>query len=85
MRRFPRQYTLRGIPTPVDRALRTRAKTEGKSLNQVVLETLKRGLDLLNGSDTFADLDCLIGTWKDDPEFEAALTAQDNVDEALWR
>ncbi len=84
MRRAPKQYTLRGIPTPVDRALRTRAKTEGKSLNKVVLETLKRGLDLLN-SDTFTDLDCLIGTWNDDPEFDAALAAQDAVDEALWR
>lgn len=34
------QYTIRQVPTVVDRALRKRAKSEGKSLNQLALEAL---------------------------------------------
>jgi hypothetical protein len=40
------QYTIREIPKHVDSALRAKAKTDGKSLNQVAVETLQRGLGL---------------------------------------
>ena len=32
-----------------------------------------------------ADLDRLVGTWVEDPEFDEAIRAQDLVDEVLWR
>jgi hypothetical protein len=34
------QYTIRQVPTTVDRALRSKAKAEGKSLNQIAIEAL---------------------------------------------
>jgi plasmid stability protein len=34
------QYTIRQIPKAVDRALRVKAKAQGKSLNQLALEAL---------------------------------------------
>jgi hypothetical protein len=30
------------------------------------------------------DLDDLAGQWVEDPEFDAAVEAQDQVDESLW-
>lgn len=79
------QYTIRSIPAAADRALRQRARQEGKSLNQVVVEALLLGSGLAQPQLTFADLDPCIGTWQDDPEFDAATAALDVVDPNLWR
>ena len=38
------QYTLRNIPKSVDKALRAKAKADGKSLNEAALEVMKSGL-----------------------------------------
>lgn len=38
------QYTIRGIPRSVDRALRERARRENRSLNEVAVEALAEGL-----------------------------------------
>ncbi len=38
-----RQYTIRRVPDHVERALRRRAKTTGKSFNEVALEALALG------------------------------------------
>jgi hypothetical protein len=84
-RRDSTQYTLRQVPPEVDDALRRRARAERKSLNAVALEALKTGL-LLNGEPVcHHDLDFLIGSWVEDPEFDAAIRAQDQVDPDLWR
>jgi hypothetical protein len=80
-----RQYTIRRVPLVLDAALRRRARREHKSLNEVALEALRRAVDLPEVDRAFDDLDSCIGTWEDDPEFEAVLAAQDRVDEALWR
>jgi plasmid stability protein len=80
-----RQYTIRAVPPAIDKALRQRARREGKSLNQLVLEALRRGLGVDAPVAQFHDLDHLIGTWVDDPAFDAAIAAQDAVDEDLWR
>ncbi len=80
-----RQYTIRSVPPGVDRALRDRAKREAKSLNEVTVEALRRGVGLDAGGAVFDDLDDCIGTWREDPQFEAALKRQDTVDRKLWR
>jgi hypothetical protein len=78
------QYTVRDVPAHVDRALRRRASEEGKSLNQLLRDTLTKeaagGVDVL-----YHDLDAIAGTWEDDPEFDRAIAEQDRVDEAMWR
>jgi len=79
------QYTLRSVPRHVDRALRRKARREGKSLNQAALETLSTGLCLAGEPLVHSDLDFLTGTWVEDPDFDAALREQDRVDPRIWR
>jgi hypothetical protein len=79
-----KQYTIRSVPVDVDRLLRDRARRERKSLNQVALEALRRGL----GADVpleHHDLDRYAGTWIEDPETDRALEEQRAVDGDLWR
>jgi plasmid stability protein len=85
MRNAKRQYTLRDIPPALDRALRERAEREGKSLNQVAREALRRGIGLPEQEQVSHDLDHVIGTWKDDPAFDEAISLQDTVDPEAWR
>jgi predicted HicB family RNase H-like nuclease len=40
------QYTIRKVPHSLDEALRRVARERGKSLNEVVIEALARGLAL---------------------------------------
>ncbi len=80
-----RQYTIRAVPPELDAELRRRAKKLGKSLNEVTLEALKRGAGIDAQPVVHTDLDHLIGTWIEDPEFDAAIAAQDVVDEEKWR
>jgi len=56
------------------------------SLNEVLRAALIREAE---GTDVpervYSDLDALVGSWVDDPGFDAAIQAQDRIDEALWR
>ena len=78
------QYTIRAVPDAVDRAVRQRAKQESKSLNAVVVEAIARGLELDATPAAYTDLDDLIGTWQEDPEFDHAIAAFERIDEDAW-
>jgi len=80
-----KQYTIRGVPIEVDRALRKAAKSESKSLNQVALEALLRAAGLSPDGVVFHDLDWLKGTWVEDPAFDEAIADQRKIDEDMWR
>jgi hypothetical protein len=79
------QYTVRGIPPAVDEAARERAKAEGKSLNEVAVQALADGLGLGDKETVRRDLSDIVGTWRKEAAVEAALAAQDRVDEDLWK
>jgi hypothetical protein len=79
------QYTIRGIPQAIDSAVRERARAEGKSLNEVAVEALADGLGLGEADVVRRDLSDVVGTWKREAAVEAALAAQDRVDEDLWK
>ncbi|MDZ7744525.1 MAG: hypothetical protein U5K77_02065 [Candidatus Saccharibacteria bacterium] len=56
-----KQYTVRNIPSKVDRYLRKRAQLSGKSLNQVVIDELSERAGM--PSESLADsLDWFIGS-----------------------
>jgi len=78
------QYTLRGIPPALDEAIRRRARAEGKSLNETAVEALADGAGLGDEEVVRRDLSDVAGTWKREAAVEAALRAQDRVDEDLW-
>ena len=79
------QYTIRGIPTAIDNALRARARAAGKSLNQTAVAALADGAGVTGGPRKRRDLGDIAGTWKADKALASALAAQDRVDEDLWR
>jgi plasmid stability protein len=79
------QYTIRSIPAHVDRALRERSTGEGKSLNEVVIEALERGLDLEGHPVRRRDLGAIAGSWIRDREVDRALDDQRKIDPDLWR
>lgn len=78
------QYTLRNIPETLDATLRRRAREEDKSLNEVAIEAMARGVGLTGETIRYRDLGDVAGRWQDDPEFDQAVADQDRVDEELW-
>jgi hypothetical protein len=79
------QYTIRSVPSRVDRELRRRAKAEGKSLNAVVLEVLEQAVTPPGQPVIHHDLDFLIGTWVEDPAFDEAMQDSERIDEEMWQ
>jgi hypothetical protein len=79
------QYTLRGIPPALDEAIRERARVEGKSINEIAVAALANGVGLGAEDIVRRDLSDIVGTWVEEAAVEAALSAQDRVDEGLWR
>jgi hypothetical protein len=53
-------------------------------LNDVALEALGASVGEGPHSVQHHDLDDLVGTWEEDPVFDAVLREQDQVDETLW-
>ena len=78
------QYTIRGIPESLDKAIRSRASEEGKSLNEVAIEALAEGIGLTSGDYTKRNLEGIAGTWAKDSAFEKAIAEQHRVDQDLW-
>ena len=78
------QYTIRNVPRTLDEALRRVARERGKSLNEVTIEALARGAGVTEERGRQRDLSDVAGTWRQDPAFDRALTAQDTIDEEMW-
>lgn len=78
------QYTIRKIPQYLDEALRQKAKNDGKSMNQIALEALIRGLSLETVAVPQRNLNDIAGQWAEDPEFDQALAEMNAVDPHLW-
>lgn len=76
------QYTVRGIPREVDRALRERAARRKQSLNQVIVEELT---EATIGQRPRADFSDLVGRWTPDPAFDEILAAQRQIDWDKWK
>lgn len=79
------QYTIRGIPSAVDTALRQRARAGGKSLNEAAVDALTEGAGMTGTPRKRRDLGKIADSWKSDKAVESALADQDLVDEDLWR
>jgi hypothetical protein len=78
------QYNIRDVPGHLDAALRSASRKQGKSLNEVTVEALARGLGLSEGPFLKRDLADIAGTWSEDSGFDHAVAAQDTVDESIW-
>jgi len=78
------QFTIRRISAALDAAIRRRARLEGRSRNEVVVNALAEGLGLTARQQARRDLSDVVNTWRREAVVEAALAAQDRVDKDLW-
>jgi ribosomal protein S24E len=82
--------TVRGIDAPLAEKLKKTAKNEGKSVNQLVIDSIKDRLGEGNEkhfSVVYHDMDHLFGKWTQ-KEFEAIqgkIDAERKIDQELWR
>lgn len=76
------QYTIRGIPKEVDRALRRKASQRKQSLNQLLVEELSTAM---LGRKQKADFSDLAGRWSPDKAFGEILATQRKVDVDQWK
>jgi Antitoxin FitA-like, ribbon-helix-helix len=78
------QYTIRNIPPELDKAIKTRAKRLGKSVNQVALEALANVVDHAVRRRSLRDMP---GAWsKGEAErFDRFLEEHRSIDEELWK
>ena len=76
------QYTVRGVPKEVDRALRTKAAQLKISLNQLVVNELTRATI---GRPRKADFSSLVGQWTPDPDFDDVIASQRQIDWEKWK
>ena len=75
------QYTIRGVPPEVDRALRKLAAQRKRSLNQIILEELAMATV---GAKRRADFTGLVERLPADPAFDAILAAQRQIEWDKW-
>ena len=77
------QYTIRGIPRQVDEVLRRKARQRGVSLNQMLVDEL---CAVGEGGQPrrYRRIADLGARWRDDPEFDRALSEQRRIDRDLW-
>lgn len=79
------RYTVRNIPDEIDRTLRERARSEGKSLNDVVLEVLQAGMSLGDPRPSKRDLSDVWGRCEPDPSLDAAVAECRQIDREEWQ
>jgi plasmid stability protein len=76
------QYTIRGVPREVDRALRERAARKKQSLNQLIVEELTA---VTLGEKPRADFSDLVGRWTPDSAFDEILASQRQIELDKWK
>jgi hypothetical protein len=76
------QYTVRGIPSEVDRALRRKAAQRRQSLNQLIVDELTAAT---TGGRKRADFSDLVGKWVPDPAFDEIIASQRQIDPDKWK
>ena len=75
------QYTIRGVPREVDRALRRKAAQRKRSLNQVIIDELTA---VTTGARKHADFHDVTGQWTPDPAFDEIVASQRQIDPDKW-
>jgi hypothetical protein len=78
------QYTIRNIPSELDRALKARAKRLGKSVNQLALEALSLSVDQPIKRRSLRGMP---GAWskQEATAFDQFLSEQREIDAELWK
>ena len=78
------QYTIRNIPAAVDRVIRKRAKDQGASFNQTVVDLLTTQVFGNKKLPEDTGFDWLFNKSGEDAGFDTAIAELSQIDEALW-
>jgi hypothetical protein len=73
------------LPPALSEALAKIARDEGRTLQDVAIDALKRGLRVADNSSDPIDLTDIVGTWVEDPEFDRAMQAFETIDSEIWK
>ena len=81
--------TIRGIDSTVSSKLKQIAKSENKSVNQLVLDMIKQNIGMQKRkkyTKKYDDLDHLFGIWTDDEfnKIQGIIDSQRKIDRELW-
>ena len=81
------QITLRELDPGLERLIRRKAAEEGKSLNVVVQELLRKAVGLESGSPRQRNLSGLAGTWTqaEADSFDSTQQGFQQVDQEVWK
>lgn len=82
--------TIRGIEPEVSEKLKKLSAKQGKSINQLTIEIIKKNLGLAKEkryTREYDDLDDLFGRWSEDEfkEIESNITNERKIDQELWQ
>jgi hypothetical protein len=82
--------SIRGVDEKLATLLKEKASLENKSVNQFVLETLKKQLGLKKEkrfTQEWSDLDSLFGKWSQEEflQIQEKITSERQIDEDIWR
>ena len=82
--------TIRGVDPELAKILKATATTQGKSVNQLVLDILKEGLGLKKEKKytrEYDDLNDLFGRWSEDEfqRIQSKINQERQIDQDLWR
>lgn len=86
-----KQLTIRGFDPEIEEQIRELARREGLSLNQAVMQLLRRARGRQDASDRMhrvgSALDDLAGTWsrRDEQEFARATEPMERIDSTFWQ
>ena len=80
------QITIRGIDPEIERKIRSIARENGKSINQVLKEIIHKEF-AQDKNMPGESLRNLAGSWttKDAREFENAISSCEQIDEEMWK
>ena len=78
------QYTIRNIPPALDRVIRKRAKEQGRSFNQTVVDLLNVQVFGTTTPQEDKKFDWLFNQKTLDTRFDEAIAELSQIDEELW-
>ncbi len=85
-----KSISIRGVDDQLDSLLKAEAKAARKSVNQFVLETLKKQVGLVKKkryTHVYYDLDNLFGKWSEDEfvEIQGKINAERRIEQEIWK
>jgi len=89
MKKIMKSITVRGLEPSLAEKLKEKANKENKSVNQLVIETIKQYLGVKKEkrfSIVYHDMDHMFGKWSDEEfrQIQGRIDSERTIEEELW-